>query len=159
LGTSLTYSTIAVEWTNILGDGVEAEKVAPSTFIQNINPRDVYYLFKRIPECDIPLLGMSLQSSQRPHDLIVTAIPVPPIVIRPSVKNDLKAGSTEDDITMTINEIAFINEVIKKHQANNAKPSMIFEDWEYLQIKCARLINGDVRAPFEMQACFNIIFP
>lgn len=57
---------------------------------------------------------------------------------------------------MIINEIAFINDVMKKHEASNAKPNMIFEDWEYLQIKAALLINGQVRGiPIDKQVCFN----
>lgn len=54
-----------------------------------LNPLIVHELFKRIKECDIPLLLMNSDVS-RPEDLILTRIFVPPICIRPSVVSDLK---------------------------------------------------------------------
>ncbi|KAF4525074.1 hypothetical protein B566_EDAN001988 [Ephemera danica] len=135
---------LIAEWQEILNlDEEEAKKVAASMATRQLNPRDVFHLLRRIPEADVPLLGVP--SSQRPQDLILHSIPVPPIVIRPSVNSDLKSGTTEDDITMIINEISFINEIMARHEASNAKPNMIFEDWEYLQIKAALLINGQLR--------------
>lgn len=57
-----------------------------------LNPLIVHELFKRIQDCDIPLLLMNPEVS-RPEDLILTRIFVPPICIRPSVVSDLKVSS------------------------------------------------------------------
>lgn len=56
-----------------------------------LNPIIVHELFKRIEDCDIPLLLMNPEVG-RPEDLILTRIFVPPICIRPSVVSDLKVG-------------------------------------------------------------------
>lgn len=60
--------------------------------------------------------------SGKPADLILTRLLVPPLCIRPSVVSDLKSGTNEDDLTMKLTEIIFLNDVIKKvrrwHQAH-----------------------------------------
>lgn len=62
---------------------------------------------------DIPLLLMNPQAG-KPSDLILTRLLVPPLCIRPSVVSDLKSGTNEDDLTMKLTEIIFLNDVIKK---------------------------------------------
>lgn len=63
-----------------------------SALLFDMNPLTVLKLFRRIPEEDVPLLGMNSVRS-RPEDLILTRIPVPPVCIRPSIISDLKAGT------------------------------------------------------------------
>ena len=48
-------------------------------------------LFDNIPKEDYPLLCMAVDSVH-PSDLILTQIPVPPSVIRPSVTSDIRQG-------------------------------------------------------------------
>ncbi|KAJ8318173.1 hypothetical protein KUTeg_003264 [Tegillarca granosa] len=93
---------------------------------------------------DIPLLLMSSEIS-RPEDLILKRILVPPICIRPSVVSDLKAGTNEDDITMKLTEIVFLNDVIQKHKATGAKMSMFVEDWDFLQLQPKKSTRGFVQ--------------
>lgn len=99
-----------------------------------LNPMIVLELFKKIPREDICLLMMST-SSGKPEDIILTRIPVPPVCIRPSVVSDVKGGTTEDDITMKLSEIIFLNDVICKHRATGAKMHMMMEDWDFLQLQ------------------------
>lgn len=73
----------------------------------------VLNLFKRISREDIPLLLMNPEAGT-PADLILTRLLVPPLCIRPSVVSDLKSGTNEDDLTMKLTEIIFLNDVIKK---------------------------------------------
>lgn len=80
---------------------------------ENLNPLVVLNLFKRIPQEDIPLLLMNPEAG-KPADLIITRLLVPPLCIRPSVVSDLKSGTNEDDLTMKLTEIIFLNDVIKK---------------------------------------------
>ncbi|PKU28935.1 dna-directed rna polymerase iii subunit rpc1 [Limosa lapponica baueri] len=62
---------------------------------------------------DIPLLLMNPEAG-KPSDLILRRLLVPPLCIRPSVVSDLKSGTNEDDLTMKLTEIIFLNDVIKK---------------------------------------------
>ncbi|XP_069719344.1 DNA-directed RNA polymerase III subunit RPC1 isoform X3 [Phaenicophaeus curvirostris] len=110
---------------------------------ENLNPLVVLNLFKRIPAEDIPLLLMNPEAG-KPSDLILTRVLVPPLCIRPSVVSDLKSGTNEDDLTMKLTEIIFLNDVIKKHRISGAKTQMIMEDWDFLQLQCALYINSEL---------------
>jgi DNA-directed RNA polymerase III subunit RPC1 len=79
-----------------------------------------------------------------PKDLIVTRIFVPPVCIRPSVVSEVKAGTTEDDLTMKQSEILLINDVIAKHTNSGGKIELIQEDWDFLQLHCALYFNSEV---------------
>lgn len=110
---------------------------------ENLNPLVVLNLFRRIPAEDVPLLLMNPESG-KPADLILTRLLVPPLCIRPSVVSDLKSGTNEDDLTMKLTEIIFLNDVIKKHRMSGAKTQMIMEDWDFLQLQCALYINSEL---------------
>ncbi|XP_041939271.1 DNA-directed RNA polymerase III subunit RPC1 isoform X1 [Alosa sapidissima] len=110
---------------------------------ENLNPLVVQNLFRRIPAEDVPLLLMNPESG-KPADLILTRLLVPPLCIRPSVVSDLKSGTNEDDLTMKLTEIIFLNDVIKKHRMTGAKTQMIMEDWDFLQLQCALYINSEL---------------
>nr|CAB3265029.1 DNA-directed RNA polymerase III subunit RPC1-like [Phallusia mammillata] len=118
---------------------------------EDLNPLVVLELFRSIPEEDVPLLMMK-SSSGRPEDLIVTRLVVPPLCIRPSVVTDLKSGTNEDDLTVKLTEIIFLNNVIQKHRSMGAKSQMIMEDWDFLQLQCALYINSELSGiPFNMK--------
>jgi DNA-directed RNA polymerase III subunit RPC1 len=129
-------------------EAVEANRelspmVASTGLIHVMNPLEVQDLFKRIPDEDIPLLLMD-KDAGRPADMILTRISVPPLCIRPSVISDLKSGTNEDDITMKLTEILFLNNVIMKHRASGATAKHIQDDWDYLQLQCALNINSQL---------------
>lgn len=116
-----------------------------------LNPLKVLQLFENVPNEDCPLLGM-LPKTGRPEDLIMTRIAVPPACIRPSVLSELQSGSNEDDVTMKLTEIIFLNDVIRKHQSTGAKVQIIMEDWDFLQLQCALYINSEMSGiPMNMQ--------
>ncbi|XP_043911596.1 DNA-directed RNA polymerase III subunit RPC1 [Protopterus annectens] len=110
---------------------------------ENLNPLVVLNLLRRIPTEDAPLLLMNPEAG-KPSDLILTRLLVPPLCIRPSVVSDLKSGTNEDDLTMKLTEIIFLNDVIKKHRMSGAKTQMIMEDWDFLQLQCALYINSEL---------------
>ena len=58
-------------------------------------------------------------------DMMMTRVAVPPLCIRPSVASDLKSGTNEDDVTMKITEIVFLNDVIVKHRQSGATAKML----------------------------------
>ena len=70
-------------------------------------------------------------------------VPVPPVPIRPSVPQDMGGGSTEDDITVKLQEIIEMNNALKLALEKGATMKMVAEDWEYLQILVALFINGE----------------
>lgn len=120
-----------------------AQFLGPSALIQEMNPLLVLNLFRRIPKQDIALLGMTAPDAC-PTNLIVTRIFVPPVCIRPSVVSEVKAGTTEDDLTVKQTEIVMINEVIEKHMSTDGKIELIQEDWDFLQLHVALYFNSEV---------------
>lgn len=101
-------------------------------------------MFKSIPKSDINLLAMTSSKSADPANLIVTRLFVPPVCIRPSVLSDIKAGTTEDDLTMKQSEILLINDVIAKHMSTGGSMELIQEDWDFLQLHVALYFNSEV---------------
>lgn len=122
-----------------------------SGLVIEMSPLEVLNLFRRIPDEDIPLLGMNAKLT-RPEHLILTRLPVPPLCIRPSVVSDIKAGTNEDDLTMKQSEILLINDVISRHIASGGKSELVQEDWDYLQLHAALYINSEMSGiPLSMQ--------
>lgn len=117
--------------------------IGPPALIQELNPLQVLDLFRNVPQSDIPLLGMTAINAN-PADLLVTRIFVPPVCIRPSVVSEVKAGTTEDDLTMKQSEILLINDVIAKHMSSGGKMELIQEDWDFLQLHVALYFNSEL---------------
>lgn len=117
--------------------------IGPSALVQELNALQVLDLFNAIQKCDIPLLGMTSENAN-PANLIVTRVFVPPVCIRPSVVSEVKAGTTEDDLTMKQSEILLINDVIAKHMSTGGKMELIQEDWDFLQLHVALYFNSEV---------------
>ena len=148
------YEKPLQEWIKSFDEAIasnkEIEALLPKAQ-ETLNPLTVINLFKLIPEEDVNLLMMRKECG-RPEDLLLTRLLVPPLCIRPSITSDLKSGSNEDDLTMKLTEIIFMNEVIVKHRAMGAKIQMIMEDWDYLQLQVALYINSETSGiPLNMQ--------
>uniref|UniRef100_A0A1A9ZK19 DNA-directed RNA polymerase subunit n=1 Tax=Glossina pallidipes TaxID=7398 RepID=A0A1A9ZK19_GLOPL len=111
--------------------------------VEELNPLTVLELFKAIPKSDIALLGMTSDGAS-PTNLIVTRVFVPPVCIRPSVISEVKAGTTEDDLTMKQSEILLINDVIQKHMTGGGKIELIQEDWDFLQLHVALYFHSEI---------------
>lgn len=139
------------EYQKVIVDNKELETILQSGLITILNPLEVLGILERVPEKDIPLLMMNPECSV-PKDLILTRIPVPPISIRPSIVSDLKAGTNEDNLTMKLTEILFINDAIQRHRQCGMKIQMYNEDWEFLQLHCALYVNSEMSGiPLNMQ--------
>ncbi|EEB15462.1 DNA-directed RNA polymerase III largest subunit, putative [Pediculus humanus corporis] len=138
-------------YNNVLEYDRELESVIASGVAFILTPLDVLNLLERIPEDDVCLLCMN-PAMVHPRDLMLTRLPVPPLCVRPSVISELKSGTNEDDLTMKLSEIIFINDVIQKHRQSGAKVHMINEDWDFLQLHCALYINSETTGiPLSMQ--------
>lgn len=133
-----------------LKDNKELEPLVSKTQ-EILDPVRVLNLFKNMNLEDVPLLLLN-NNVAKPEDLVLTRILVPPLCIRPSVLSDLKSGTNEDDITMKLQEIAFLNGVIQKHMTTGAKMHQIMEDWDFLQLQVALLYNSETSGiPLHMQ--------
>ena len=64
--------------------------------------------------------------------------------IRPSVLSDLESGINQDDVTMEMTETEILNSVIMKHRQSVAISKMIQDDWDFVQLKYALLINSQL---------------
>jgi len=125
--------------------------VSSAARIKTLNPLEVLHLFERIPDADVQYLLMN-PTHGHPKDMILTRIPVPPVCIRPSVVSDFKSGSNEDDLTMKLTEIIYVNNAIKVHKATGSKSQTINQDWDFLQLHCALYINSELSGiPLNMQ--------
>ncbi|KAK8379693.1 hypothetical protein O3P69_019586 [Scylla paramamosain] len=125
----------------------ELESHLSSNVVEFLNPSQVLDLFEKIPYSDLPLLCMNQQFSH-PKDLILTRLLVPPNCIRPSVISELKAGTNEDDITVMLTEIIFLNNLINKRSAG--KVQSIQDSWEHLQLHVAFIINSEISVPLDL---------
>ena len=129
-------------------DAMELAECLSKSKAELLDPIRVKVLFEQIPDDELPL---HLIVNFRPEDLIVTRVTVPPACIRPSVINEADA-STEDDLTIKLSEIIFVNDVIAKRKASGAQMSMLIEDWDFLQLHLALYINSETSGiPFALK--------
>jgi len=131
------------EYDELVEKNKEVESLLGNALIHVLNPMEVLTLFERITDADLPFLLMD-KSASRPEDMILTRMSCPPLCIRPSVVSDLKSGTNEDDVTMKMTEIVFLNDVIMKHRQSGANSKMIQDDWDFLQLQCALHINSQL---------------
>ena len=68
--------------------------------------------------------------------------------------------SNEDDLTMKLSEIVFMNGVIEsKEKKQGATVHQINEAWEFLQLLCALYINSETSGiPLNMQVLISTFF-
>ncbi|KAJ3093173.1 hypothetical protein HK102_003581 [Quaeritorhiza haematococci] len=108
---------------------------------EDINPLVVLRLFERISQEDCEVMGLDPVRG-RPENFLWTALPVPPVCIRPSVGQE--ASSTEDDLTVLMSEIVEINTKIKGIIQNGIQNTMLIDHWDYLQLQCAMYVTSDL---------------
>jgi DNA-directed RNA polymerase subunit A' len=106
----------------------------PTTFREEghkLTPKEVRERLERIPDEDLISLGMDPTVS-RPEWMILTALPVPPVTVRPSIT--LESGDrSEDDVTHKLVDVLRINQRLRENRDAGA-PQLIVEDlWELLQ--------------------------
>ncbi|PAA84445.1 hypothetical protein BOX15_Mlig012706g1 [Macrostomum lignano] len=111
--------------------------------IEPLRALQVLQLLNAIPLEDIPLLCMHSDRAH-PRDLILTRVPVPPNALRPSVVSEVRAGTTEDDITAKLSDIAFLNrDVLNKQAASNRDMVALQQAWDILTYVTAQMINSE----------------
>lgn len=106
----------------------------PTTFREDghkLTPKEVRERLERIPDEDLPPLGID-PASCRPEWMVLTALAVPPVTVRPSIT--LESGDrSEDDLTHKLVDVLRINQRLRENRDAGA-PQLIVEDlWELLQ--------------------------
>jgi DNA-directed RNA polymerase subunit A' len=117
--------------------GEEQQKITldkPTTFRENghkLTPKEVRERLERIPNGDLQVLGINPDVA-RPEWMVLTALLVPPVTVRPSIT--LESGDrSEDDLTHKLVDVLRINQRLRENRDAGA-PQLIVEDlWELLQ--------------------------
>ncbi|KMS96001.1 hypothetical protein BVRB_002940 [Beta vulgaris subsp. vulgaris] len=112
-----------------------------------INPHDALLLFKQMLDQDCELLYLN----NRPENLIITNVSVPPMALRPSVFVDGGIQSNENDITERLKRIIQANACLHQGLQEPSSSYKILDDWDYLQVEVAQYINSDVRVALQGQ--------
>jgi DNA-directed RNA polymerase III subunit RPC1 len=107
-----------------------------------LTPLKIFRILQKIKIEDLEILDMN-QINNRPENLMLTYIPVPPLTIRPSILIGEKT-SNEDDLTIKLAEIQQLNLQMKKILLNSAEIEELMENWNMLQIESARYLNSDI---------------
>ncbi|UCE92425.1 MAG: DNA-directed RNA polymerase subunit A' [Methanobacteriota archaeon] len=106
----------------------------PTTFREEghkLTPKEVRERLERVPDGDLVVLGID-PTVCRPEWMVLTALPVPPVTVRPSIT--LESGDrSEDDVTHKLVDVLRINQRLRENRDAGA-PQLIVEDlWELLQ--------------------------
>ena len=111
--------------------------------LENITPLVAYNILRKMTTEDITMLWMN-KDFGHPESLIMWAVPVPPVPIRPSVPVDMAGGgTTEDDLTVKLQEIIMMNSSLENSMERGINIKNLTEDWEVLQMNVAQFINGE----------------
>ncbi len=106
----------------------------PTTFREEghkLTPKEVRERLERITDDDLMPLGMNPEVS-RPEWMVLTALSVPPVTVRPSITLD-SGDRSEDDLTHKLVDVLRINQRLRENRDSGA-PQLIVEDlWELLQ--------------------------
>ncbi|KAL8485814.1 hypothetical protein ACS0TY_027920 [Phlomoides rotata] len=111
----------------------------PSLSTNFIDPKMAHQLLKNMSDEDCELLYVN----ERPENLVVTNILVPPTAIRPSVFVDGGTQSNENDITERLKRIIQANAVLRQELLEPNIQNRSLASWEYLQYEVAHYINSD----------------
>jgi len=113
-----------------------------SGFAQELTAEQVHAIFKRISDEDCVALGLT-PSVTRPDWLLITALPVPPLAVRPSVQMS-SAARSEDDLTHVLSDIIRANNNLRRQQEAGAPPHVISEFTSLLQFHIICMMDNTI---------------
>jgi DNA-directed RNA polymerase subunit A' len=122
----------------------EIKLLRPTTFTkdgQMMLPTEVRDWLSVIPDRDLRILGLDPHYA-RPEWMVITALLVPPVSVRPSIT--LETGDrSEDDLTHKLVDIMRINQRLEAN-INAGAPQLIIEDlWELVQYHVTTYFNNE----------------
>ena len=102
---------------------------------------DVRSRLEKIPSEDLIIFGFS--DKVRPEWMILTALQIPPVTMRPSIT--LESGErSEDDLTHKLGDIVRINQRLFEN-INAGAPEVIIEDlWDLLQYHITTFFDNEI---------------
>ncbi len=117
----------------------EGEKKGSSVRLSAI---EIRARLEKIPEGDLQFLGFTAPGI-RPEWMILTALQIPPVTMRPSIT--LETGErSEDDLTHKLGDIVRINQRLFEN-INAGAPEVIIEDlWDLLQYHVATYFDNEI---------------
>ncbi len=122
----------------------EVKFLKPTTFFLDktqLLPTDVRDWLAAIPNKDLRVLGFDPQYA-RPEWLVISALLVPPVSVRPSITLDT-GDRSEDDLTHKLVDIMRINQRLDAN-INAGAPQLIIEDlWELVQYHVTTYFNNE----------------
>jgi DNA-directed RNA polymerase subunit A' len=117
------------------------EKVEGGAYVRLL-PSAIRERFERIPNEDLELLGYD-PSAMRPEWLILQALPVAPLSVRPSIT--LETGiRSEDDLTHKLVDILRTNARIREAKAAGSPPLIMQDLIDLLQYHVATYFNNEI---------------
>jgi len=108
---------------------------------RRLKPDEIKDMLAKISTDDLDVLGIDSTTS-RPEALILNALLVPPVDVRPSIT--LETGErSEDDLTHKLVDIMRINQRLEQN-INAGAPQIIIDDlWELLQYHVTTYFNNE----------------
>jgi DNA-directed RNA polymerase subunit A' len=139
ISTSATTTIKKCPYCSVDQKTVRFEK--PYTFMEDekaLTQLQIREHLEKIPDEDLKTLGLN---GGRPEWLVLTLLPVSPVIMRPSIT--LETGDrSEDDLTHKLVDIIRINQRLKENIEIGA-PDFIIEDlWELLQYHVATYFDN-----------------
>ena len=122
----------------------ELKLMRPTTFYKDgasMLPTEVREWLAAVPDKDLRTLGFDPHYA-RPEWMVITALMVPPVSVRPSIT--LETGDrSEDDLTHKLVDIMRINQRLEAN-INAGAPQLIIEDlWELVQYHVTTYFNNE----------------
>ncbi len=107
-----------------------------------LSPIEVRARLEKISPEDLKLFGLTAEGI-RPEWVILTALQIPPVTMRPSIT--LESGErSEDDLTHKLGDIVRINQRLFEN-INAGAPEVIIEDlWDLLQYHIATFFDNEI---------------
>ena len=110
---------------------------------EDLDAKRVLELFKGLVREDIEAMDFDPDMSP-PENMILTAVPVAPLTIRPSVVMDGGNASNEDDLTTQLKSIVECNNRIKTLMEKGCSSYQYHEAWDQLTVAVSLYINADL---------------
>ena len=135
----LAYDNYLKQYSNAIIQNNELQQYK-HRITHDIDPLTTYELFVHIPYSDIQLLNCN---NNRPENLLLHSILVPPVCIRPSVAMGA-TGTNEDDLTIKLGDILQINNYLVSAIQKGAQTGTLIDNWDFLQSQISMYINSDL---------------
>ena len=110
--------------------GADSDVIAPEESKMELSAERVHEILRRISDEDVRVLGLDPEFA-RPDWMVITAMPVPPPAVRPSVAMD--GGRSEDDCTHKLSEIVRANAKLKQQDELGAPAHILAEYTKLVQ--------------------------